>query len=152
MAHRRFWPALLLLGCGSGHPPAPPPPGTEVAVAFEVVPPHDDGAAIRNQPPDIKLRLGHYRNRARGIGVTIDRTTVRPAGVIPPALIRFDGTDRVIVLDGQPGATGRIDYLDGPRVVLQVERSGDAAIWVYGLDGRADGPLALERDGDADPL
>lgn len=145
---------VVLVGCR--RPPPPPPPPGEAVLAFEVAAPPvvvaDDNEVVRNQPPDIKLRLGHYRNRARGVGVTIDRTAVVPPGVIAPARLRYDGTDRVIELDGQPGTTGRIDYLERTRLVMQVYDTGRIELWVYGAAGAASGPIEVERDGDADRL
>jgi hypothetical protein len=150
---KRLLSASLLFGC------APHPPQA-VELAFEVTPPVGNHAFSdeptvpeRRQPPDVKLRLGHYVSRTRGIGLTIDRTVTRVyPGVIPAARLRYDGTDRVFSLDGQPGTRGRIDYYERTKLVLQIHDDGRARIWVYGADGMAEGPIELERDGDADPL
>lgn len=118
-----------------------------VGVAIEDLPPH------RDQPAAIKLLLGHYRNDARGIGVTIDRTE-RTASSIPPAKVRFDGEAEVLRLDGSPGSSGRTDYARADRRVgLQVWSDGRITIYVFDPRTRlSSGAIELERDGDADPL
>jgi hypothetical protein len=134
--------------------PPPEPPPTEVHVDLEVTspPPTEGGAetairATRDQPPEVKLRLGHYTNRSRGIGVIIDRTSELSPKAFKVAKLRYDGADAIQVLDPLPGADHRIDYLARGKVVLHVYSDGRAAIYVD-----SDGPIALHRDGDADPL
>jgi len=110
--------------------------------------------ATRNQPAHVKLKLGHYKNEQLGIGVTIDLTEMTEnVADIDPAKIRFDGETKVLKLEGQHGPLGRIDYLDGKRVVLQVWDNGRRAVYVRDPDsGKSSEEIYVRRDGDADPL
>ena len=100
------------------------------------------GAAAADQPPEVKLKLGHYHNKSRGIGLVIDLTHKE-------ARIRWDGTQQVIKLDPIPASGGRIDYIKSANhVVLQVWDDGRAAVFVTGSSSA----IAVTRDGDADPL
>ena len=102
-----------------------------------------EDAARRDQPPDIKLKLGHYSNHARGIGLVIDRTGKE-------AKIRFDGTDQIIRLDPTPGTHGRTDYIKSVNhVVMHVWKNGRVVVYV---PGSTDDGIDVRRDGDADPL
>jgi hypothetical protein len=159
------WLLCFLLGC-TPHPgaqpqptrPQPPPPGVAV-VEYEM---HgtvgDDGVARieKDQPPHIKLKLGHYRNERRGIGVTIDLVTDATENVadLDPAKLRFDGDDKVWRLQGQHGGTGRVDYVrDDGRIMLQMTRDGRATVYVPDPDtDRSSDAIDVSRDGDADPL
>jgi hypothetical protein len=167
----RFAAIVVLVGCTRQQPaPAPPPPtevGFEVTVdesapgiapgtpATPVTATATDPPA-RDQPPYVKLKLGHYSNASRGIGLVVD-LTAKPshAAAIAPAKIRFDNTTKVWNLDGQHGAYGRIDYVrGGGKVVLQVWDNGRVAVFVPEPDDArpATGPIDVRRDGDADPL
>lgn len=146
--------AMLTWACSAGPEkpqPAPPrtgsasPSGARVEVAVTVDgdgPCCPDRPAPRDQPPDVKLKLGHYANAQRGIGLVFDRTTAQ-------AKVRFDGTAQVIKVDRQHGAGGRIDYIRRiGDVVLQQWDNGRVVVYL------ADAPDGIEvrRDGDADPL
>src|ERR1041385_371945 len=95
-------------------PPSPPPAPIVVTVPAGIGMP----APYRNQPPGLKLKLGHYSNPDVGIGVTIDLSTrIDNVAKLAPAKLRFDGDARIWVLAGQH-APGRIDYVrDGGGVV-----------------------------------
>lgn len=93
-----------------------------------------------DQPPETKLRLGHYANAARGIGLVIDLTRT-------PARIQFDGSAAVVTLDRQAGPSGRVDFIR--RIgdpVLRIEHGPRVQVFV---DGEA---IEVRRDGDAEPL
>lgn len=132
-------------------PPPDPPPPPELVVDFEVTPPPsvatrgDEERPVLDQPPEVKLRLGHYISHARGIGVTIDRTAELTGR--HTAKLRYDGTTAIRMLDSEPGVAHRTDYFERRRVVLHVYDDGRHEIYVGG-----DGPIALRRDGDAEPL
>jgi hypothetical protein len=129
---------------------APAPAAAPVAAAQ----PAQAQPATRNQPAHVKLRLGHYRNDQLGIGVTIDLTEITEnVADIDPAKLRFDGDARVWRLQGQHGPFGRIDYLDGKRVLLHVWDNGRRAVYVPDPDtGKLSDEIAVHRDSDADPL
>lgn len=135
---------------------APASPGVAANAAAPSTAPATVAAAptVRNQPPHIKLKLGHYRNDQLGIGVTIDLTEMTEnVADIDPAKLRFDGDTKVWRLQGQNGPRGRIDYLDGKRVVLHVWENGRRSVYVPDPDtGRSSDEVSLRRDGDADPL
>jgi len=100
------------------------------------------GLAFADQTPEVKLKLGHYKNKERGIGLVIDLTHHE-------ARIQWDGSKNVIKLDPTHGAGGRIDYVKTiNHVVLQVWPDGKAAVFVDG----GDGAISVWRDGDASPL
>jgi hypothetical protein len=173
---------LAFVGCGGPAQqtaPAPPPPPQYVEVGVTVEepapppgsqdqtadparpspsaapPPAAADPLVKNQPPHIKLKLGHFRNARYNIGVTIDLTEqTENVADIDPAKLRFDGDTKVWRLQGQHGAYGRIDYLrEGGRVMLHVQSNGRMSIYVPDPDtGRASDELPLYRDGDADPL
>jgi hypothetical protein len=134
-------------------PPAAPPP----LVHHQVVEMHGGGTAAApddlgaSQPAFIKLKLGHYRNVERGVSVTIDLTD---GSRIPRAKIRFDHEPHVIEAEGQPGPRGRTDYLRANgRIVLQAWEDGRRTVFIFDPDAlTTSGPIALERDGDADAL
>ena len=139
---------LVLAGCSQPQPQRPqsasPQPHAvvhtevhEVHAVGVVGPPHVA------QPPDIKLKLGHYSNAERGIGLVIDRTGKE-------AKVRFDGTDVIFRLDPTPGSHGRIDYLRTiNNVMLHVWKNGRVVVYVPNSD---EGGIEVRRDGDADPL
>lgn len=100
------------------------------------------GLAFAEQPPEVKLKLGHYKNKERNIGLVIDLTHHE-------ARIQWDGSKTVIKLDPTHGAGGRIDFIKSANhVVLQVWPDGKAAVFVEGSDDA----IAVWRDGDATAL
>jgi hypothetical protein len=166
MANTKLVALMLVIGCSKGSAPQPVTPGDaaaqgdhapKVSVAEPAAPARATPAtptARKNQPPHIKLKLGHYSNAQLGIGVTIDLTEMTEnVADIDPAKIRFDGDPKVLRLQGQNGPLGRIDYLDGKRVVLQVWDDGGRAVFVRDPDtGKSSDEIYVGRDGDADPL
>jgi hypothetical protein len=168
MANTTLLTLGLMMGCTKPAPqvaanpgsqavaPAAPAAETPASTVPGVAPmaPASATAAVRNQPPHIKLKLGHYRNDQLGIGVTIDLTEMTEnVADIDPAKLRFDGETKVWKLQGQHGPHGRIDYLDGKRVVLQVWDNGRRAVYIPDPDtGRSSDEIYVRRDGDADPL
>lgn len=156
---------LVLVGCGPLPVVPPPPPPQEppaTVVDFEV---HgtstpsttaEPPAVQLEQPAHVKLKLGHYRNSRRGIGVTIDLVSAATEDVadIDPAKLRFDGETQVWLLEGQHGTFGRIDYVrEGARVMLQITREGRVTVFVPDPDtDRASEAIDVTRDGDAEPL
>jgi len=127
-------------------PSPPPPPATA-----------DQSRVVKNQPPHIKLKLGHFRNARYNIGVTIDLTEqTENVADIDPAKLRFDGDPRIWRLEGRHGAYGRIDYVPegkGRGVMLQVQADGHMSIYIPDPStGRSSDEIHLSRDGDADPL
>jgi hypothetical protein len=140
----RRWLALAMLAaCESGPPPAHP----QVAMLGPGVlvpgPPLVGVEPQRlNQPPEIKLKLGHYRNDELNIGAVVDLTR-------DDVRLRFDGSDEVMHLLAEPGQHGRTDYMiNGSRVVMQTWTGGRVVVYVNGSDE----PIGLYRDGDAEPL
>jgi hypothetical protein len=169
MANTKLVALVLLMGCSKASAPQPVTPGDaaaqgEHAPKVSAAEPAAPGVApapapvpstaTRNQPPHIKLKLGHYSNAQLGIGVTIDLTEVTEnVADIDPAKVRFDGETKVRRLEGQNGPRGRIDYLDGKHVVLQVWDDGKRAVFVRDPDtDKASDEIYVRRDGDADPL
>jgi hypothetical protein len=155
--------AASAAACSSPSRPPPSPPGPQATIVeWEVHgqegPPGDPGGALgdpgapgaapapaadrtRPQPPEIKLKLGHYTNARHNIGLVIDRTNKE-------ARVRFDHTADVMRLD-PIRSSGRIDYIRRINdVVLQVFDSGRVVVFVPG----APGGLEVVRDADADPL
>lgn len=157
---------FLVLGCPAPPrketpPPPPPPPPAATQVELEVhgeLPSGDgvDTPPSKDQPPHVKLKLGHFRNARLNIGATIDLITDMTENVadIDPAKLRFDGEDKIWRLEGQHGSNGRIDYVrDGGRIMLQITREGRVTVYVPDPDtGRASDAIDLYRDADADPL
>ncbi len=95
----------------------------------------------RPQPPEIKLKLGHYTNAKHNIGLVIDRTNKE-------ARVRFDNVPQVMRLD-PIRSSGRVDYIRTMNnVVLQVYDSGRVVVFVPGTSES----IEVVRDGDADPL
>jgi len=143
--------ATLMCACSASPERSQPRTGSARPAAARVdvaVTVDGDGAccpvrpAPRDQPPEIKLKLGHYTNAQRGIGLVFDRTTAQ-------AKLRFDGTAQVIKVDRQHGPYGRIDYIRRiGDVVLQQWDNGRVVVYV---EGAPDG-IEVRRDGDADPL
>jgi len=168
MANTKLVALVLVMGCSKASAPQPVTPGdaaaqgehapkvvAEAPAAPGVAPaPAVAATATKNQPPHIKLKLGHYSNAQLGIGVTIDLTEMTEnVADIDPAKIRFDGDTKVLRLQGQNGPLGRIDYLDGKRVVLQVWDNGRRAVFVRDPDtDKSSDEIYVRRDGDADPL
>lgn len=140
------WFRLVILLTACSHKPsveaAPAPAPAPVVIREEARPPCCKQGAKRDQPPELKLMLGHYQNERRGIGLVFDRSTAQ-------AKVRFDGTTEILKLDRQHGAGDRIDYIKRiGHVVLQQWDSGRVVVYVAGAD---DG-IEVRRDGDADPL
>lgn len=129
--------------------PAPQPQVTEVQPV--AAPPR---GVTKDQPPHMKLKLGHYRNRSLGIGVVIDLTEATDnVADIDPAKIRFDGDNKVYKLTGRQGPYGRIDYTDGQSVMLKVWEDGRREVFIPDpTTGRVSDEISVYRDGDADPL
>lgn len=95
----------------------------------------------RPQPPEVKLKLGHYTNARHNIGLVIDRTNKE-------ARLRFDHVPQVMRLDPMQ-SRDRIDYVRTiNNVVLQVWNNGRVVVFVPGTSESID----VVRDGDADPL
>lgn len=138
---------ILFAACSAPPQPAPvgpPPPPAGTVVDFEIhgtAPPPDTANTDRPQPPDIKLKLGHYSNSRHNIGLVIDRTQKE-------ARVRFDHVPQLLKLDAIRGS-GRIDYVRTiNEVVLQVWDSGRVVVFVPNTRESID----VVRDGDADPL
>jgi hypothetical protein len=145
--------------CGGSSAPPPAPPQQQPQVVqgdfyMEMEPAAQTGEATgccadkpahRDQPPEVKLALGHYSNSRRGIGAIIDVTQ-------KVAKVRYDGTDNIIELYGSPGAYGRTDYYkNASLVLLQVWDDGRIVVFIPNAPTARDG-IALSRDADADPL
>jgi hypothetical protein len=127
------------------HPVAPVASGSATSPA----------PAKKDQPPYIKLKLGHYSNKQLGIGVVIDLSEVIDnVAVPPPGKIRFDGDPKVWRLKGRRGDRDRVDYSnDDGHLMLQSYADGKRSVYV--LDPTNDKwseEIAVQRDGDADPL
>ena len=150
----RIWNLLFVVAAGCAATPPPPaatpvaPPPPPVAVDFEV---HGSVAAeetvAKNQAPELKLKLGHYKTYRLGIGLVLDRTNDKKAKV------RFDGTDQTVELIPQY-FWHRTEYhraLTGAPndKVIVVHHGGDVMLHMEGL---GDDGAYLWRDGDADPL
>ena len=109
--------------------------------------------AKKNQPPHIKLKLGHYTDGS--IGLVIDGSVATEnVADIDPIKVRFDGDNKVYVLKGQNGPRGRIDYIkDNGGVLLHAWDDGRRSIYVPDPDtGRSSDEIRVWRDADADPL
>jgi hypothetical protein len=109
----------------------------------------------KDQPPYIKLKLGHYSNKQLGIGVVIDLSEVIDnVAVPPPGKIRFDGEPKTWRLKGHRGERDRVDYSnDEGHLMLQSYADGRRSVYV--LDPTNDkwsDEIVVQRDGDADPL
>jgi hypothetical protein len=169
MAKTKLAALMVIVGCSGPAQQAAPPPGPQVEPATQPsrapepqaaqptvaqAAPAPSARPVKNQPPHIKLRLGHYRNDGFGIGVTIDLTEMTEnVADIDPAKLRFDGDPKVYRLQGQHGPQGRIDYFDGKRVILHVWDNGRRSVYVPDPDtGRSSDEISVSRDGDADPL
>jgi hypothetical protein len=101
--------------------------------------------AQRDQPPEVKLALGHYSNGKRGIGAVVDVTQ-------KVGKLKYDGTDQVIELYASPGAYGRTDYRkNASTVLMQVWDDGRVVVFIPNAPTARDG-ITLTRDADADPL
>lgn len=167
MANTKLLALVLAMGCSKTSAPPPVTPGdpttqgaakasvdeTSAPVAADAPAPAP-ATPRKDQPPHIKLKLGHYSNAQLGIGVTIDLTEVTEnVADIDPAKVRFDGETKVRRLVGQNGPRGRIDYLEGKRVVLQVWDDGRRAVYIHDPDtDKGSDEIYVRRDGDADPL
>jgi hypothetical protein len=159
--------AVVILACAQPKPqtiivgPPPPvevafeahgtagPPGNAEAPPGEAPAPSGNGEVVvvqpgsktKNQPPDIKLKLGHFIDRQHNIGLVIDRTGHE-------AKLRFDGSADVMKLDPMR-SSGRTDYVKTiNNTVLEVWDNGRVSVWVPGSKDSID----VVRDADADPL
>lgn len=137
--------------------PAPTPTATTptpaVAPTTAVATPPKD--VVKNQPPHVKLKLGHFTSGRSGIGAVIDLYTARTDNIadIDPAKLRFDGDDKVYTLTGTNGSRGRIDYWNGKKVMLHVYEGGRVSVYVPDPEtDHSSDEISLSRDGDADPL
>ena len=157
---------FLLFACSHGEPPPPRPAGYAVhpengelvspapapAPVIVLVP----GVPTKDQPPHVKLKIGHFRNDQFNIGVTIDLLTDATDSVadVDPARLRFDGDEKIWKLEGRRGSNGRVDYVRADdRVMLQITREGHATVYVPDPEsGRSGDAIDLYRDADADPL
>jgi hypothetical protein len=160
---------LVVAACSSPSRPAPSAPPPPTVVEWEVhgqegpggspgaTPGGDPGSApsgaatpvapapgvdrTRPQPPEVKLKLGHFTDAKHNIGLIIDRTNKE-------ARVRFDHVPQVMRLDPMR-SSGRIDYVRTiNQVVLQVYDNGHVVVFVPGTSESID----VVRDGDADPL
>lgn len=165
----RLVPAIvfLLFACSHGEPPPPPRPAGYVVHQEngEAVSPAPAPAPVivlapgiptKDQPPHVKLKIGHFRNDQFNIGVTIDLLTDATDSVadVDPARLRFDGDEKIWKLEARRGGNGRVDYVRaGDRVMLQITRDGHATIYVPDPESdRSGDAIDLYRDADADPL
>jgi hypothetical protein len=153
----RFLAALLLTACTQAPPPATPasPPAPAPAPTVVVVRESSTPAVIKDQPPATKLKLGHFRNDDRGIGLTVDLTEKNASvAEIDPAKVRFDGEAKIWRLIGKHGPRGRIDYMrDSKHVLLHVYDGGQMEVFVPDPDDKASNDeIRIYRDADADPL
>src|SRR5688572_7331957 len=135
---------LLLAACPSApqrteQPQQPPPPPPPTRVDFEVHGEVTGGGSTepatftKDQPPYVKLKLGHYKNRQYNVGLVIDLITDATEDVadIDPAKLRFDGDEKIWRLEGRHGSHGRIDYVrEKDRVMLQITRDGRATVYI----------------------
>jgi hypothetical protein len=106
-------------------------PGSDVVV--------EETPAERAQPPEVKLKLGHYRSRRTGVALVIDRLDEHVAK------IRFDHTERVERLEARY-FWFRTEYHRGDQKVLEFQNDGSIALYMSSQE------IWLFRDGDADPL
>ena len=95
----------------------------------------------KDQPLDVKLRVGHYQSKDKVIGFVLDRR-----GSV--ARLRLDGSTEVITLDPRSGPSGRTDFARQGSVMLNVWQDG--RVMFYHPE-RPDG-VWMRRDADADPL
>jgi hypothetical protein len=148
--------ALALIACMQSPPPPPAAPAPAPAPTVVVVSPAASTPMVhKDQPAATKLKLGHYRNDERGIGLTIDLTEKNASiALIDPAKVRFDGETKIWRCEGKHGPGGRIDYMrDAKHVLLHVYDDGRIAVFVPDSEGRANNDeIDLYRDADADPL
>lgn len=139
---------------------APAPAPADAPLNPPATAPADSGAAApahptKNQPPSLKLKLGHFKNAKLGIGATIDLSEhIDNIAAIVPAKLRFDGETKVWHLKGQHGPSDRIDYArDDGSIMLHVWKDGRRAVYVQDPDnGKWSDEIDLIRDGDANPL
>jgi hypothetical protein len=111
--------------------------------------------AKRDQPPYIKLKLGHYFSKQLGIGVVIDLSEVIDnVAVPPPGKIRFDGEAKVWRLKGRRADHDRVDYSnDEGHLMLQSYADGRRSVYVLDpTNEKWSEEIVVVRDGDADPL
>ena len=128
-------------GNPGGDPNAVAPPGTPAPAPAPAAAQAPAADRTRPQPPEVKLKLGHFTDARHNIGLVIDRTNKE-------ARLRFDHTPQVLRLDPMR-SRDRIDYVRTiNQVVLQVWDSGRVVVFVP----NASESIEVVRDGDADPL
>ena len=109
----------------------------------------------KDQPPSVKLKLGHYSNSRLGIGAVIDLSEkIDNVAKLPPAKVKFDGEAKVWHLTAQHGPQDRIDYVrENGHVMLHAWADGRRSVYVVDPDtDKASDEIQMNRDGDADPL
>jgi hypothetical protein len=109
----------------------------------------------KNQPPALKLKLGHYKSERAGIGVVIDLSgKIDNAAKIAPAKIKFDGENKVWVLNAEHGGFDRLDWRNADHhLMLQTWPDGKRSVYVFDPDSeKMSEEIHVFRDGDADPL
>jgi hypothetical protein len=139
--------AILALACstaqrGNAQPVAQPVTSSDVAVP------------LKDQPPYIKLKLGHYVNKQLGIGVVIDLSEVIDnVALPPPGKLRFDGETKVWKLKGRRDHE-RVDYSnDQGHLMLQSWTDGRRSVFVFDpTTEKWSDEIEVVRDADADPL
>jgi hypothetical protein len=159
------WMIVVLAACSAParkEPPSPPPQGAyvEYEVTGEVPPPPSSSSSgatpvTRDQPANVKLKLGHYHNAKLGIGVTVDLTEeTESVADIDPAKLRFDGETKVWHLTGRYGGAGSIEYVrDRGGVMLEITRDRHVSVRIPDDEAeRWSEVIEVTRDGDADPL
>jgi hypothetical protein len=156
--------AALVLACSGTAQRGNAQPAPRVSAADAAMPSptgevvaEDVGSArpVKDQPPYIKLKLGHFTNKQLGIGVVIDLTEVIDnVAKIPPGKIRFDGETKVWKLKAQRGSRDRVDYVnDEGHLMLETWTDGRRAVFVYDpTNEKWSDEIDVVRDGDADPL
>jgi hypothetical protein len=123
-------------------PPAGPAPTSPAPRDVDARPPQccDPAPTHRDQTPDIKLKLGHFANKRRGIGLVFDRSAAQ-------AKLRFDGSTEIVKVDPETAGMDRTDFIRSlGHVALQLWADGRVVVFVGGDE------IDVVRDGDADPL
>jgi hypothetical protein len=155
--------AALVLACsgtaqrGNAQPAPRVSADATTSISRDEASPEDTGSArpVKNQPPYVKLKLGHFSNKQLGIGVVIDLTEVIDnVAKIPPGKIRFDGETKVWRLQAQRASHDSVDYRnDAGHLMLETSTDGHRAVFVYDpTTEKWSDEIDVVRDGDADPL
>jgi hypothetical protein len=155
---------LLLLAACPAAPPRQETPRQQPQQPVHTVVEYEEHGVIApigtiptlDQPPHVKLKLGHFRNDQFNIGLTVDLLSDATDSVadLDPALVRFDGDAKLWRLEGRHGGSGRVDYVrERGRVMLEVESNGRMRVYVIDPETDLAGePIDLYRDADAEPL